>query len=101
MRSVGGFHEGYDGSQDHDLVLRVTEQARRVVHVPEVLYHWRSVAGSTAADVNAKPYAAIAGVKAVQDHLDRLGIDADRRTGPVPASTRSPAASTRLAASRS
>ncbi len=83
VRSVGGFHEGYDGSQDHDLVLRVTEQARRVVHVPEVLYHWRSVAGSTAADVNAKPYAAIAGVKAVQDHLDRLGIDGTAGQGPV------------------
>ena len=41
VREVGGFHEGFDGSQDHDLVLRVTERARRVVHVPEVLYHWR------------------------------------------------------------
>jgi glycosyltransferase involved in cell wall biosynthesis len=83
VRAVGGFHEGYDGSQDHDLVLRVTERARKVVHVPEVLYHWRTVAGSVASDVNAKPYAAIAGERAVQHHLDRLGIDAEVGQGPV------------------
>jgi len=76
VRAVGRFHEGYDGSQDHDLILRVTEQARRVVHLPEVLYHWRTIPGSAAADLDAKPYAAIAGRQAVQDHLDRLGIDA-------------------------
>ena len=46
---VGGFRTGYDGSQDHDLVLRVAERARRVVHVPEVLYHWREVPGSASA----------------------------------------------------
>jgi O-antigen biosynthesis protein len=76
VRRVGGFREGYDGSQDHDLVLRVGEVARRVVHIPEVLYHWRAVAGSASADVNAKPYAFEAGRQAVQDHLDRVGIDA-------------------------
>ena len=83
VREVGGFREGFDGSQDHDLVLRVTERARKVVHVPEVLYHWRTVAGSTASDVDAKPYAAIAGQRAVQDHLDRLGIRAEVGQGPV------------------
>ncbi len=51
-----------------------TERARRVVHVPEVLYHWRAVAGSAAADPDAKPYAWIAGRKAVQAHMDRIGI---------------------------
>jgi GT2 family glycosyltransferase len=74
VREVGAFREGYDGSQDHDLALRVSERARRVTHVPEVLYHWRAVAGSTAADIDAKPYATIAGQRAVQDQLDRLGI---------------------------
>jgi len=74
VREVGAFREGYDGSQDHDLALRVSERARRVVHVPEVLYHWRAVAGSAAADINAKPYADDAGRRAVQDQLDRLGI---------------------------
>src|SRR5207302_1808929 len=68
---VGGFRLGFDGSQDHDLVLRVTERARRVVHVPEVLYHWRVVPGSTAGDPRAKTYAWDAGRRAVQDQLDR------------------------------
>ncbi|PFG32515.1 glycosyltransferase family 2 protein [Sanguibacter antarcticus] len=74
VKAVGAFHEGFDGSQDHDLVLRVTEQAREVVHVPEVLYHWRVVPGSAAGDPDAKPYAWIAGRKAVQAHIDRVGI---------------------------
>jgi O-antigen biosynthesis protein len=81
VRAVGGFHEGFDGSQDHDLVLRVTEQAREVVHIPEVLYHWRVVPGSAAGDAGAKPYAWIAGRKAVQAHLDRLGIEGDVQFG--------------------
>ena len=82
VREVGGFHEGFEGSQDHDLVLRVTERARKVVHVPEVLYHWRVVPGSAAGDPHAKPYAWTAGVKAVQAHLDRIGIDATAEFGP-------------------
>ena len=84
VREVGAFREGFDGSQDHDLVLRVTERARRVVHVPEVLYHWRAVEGSTAADIEAKPYADDAGVRAVQEHLDRLGIAARALSGAEP-----------------
>ena len=74
VKQVGGFREGFDGSQDHDLVLRVTELARRVVHIPRVLYHWRAVPGSAASDTFAKPYAQEAGRRAVQDQLDRLGI---------------------------
>jgi O-antigen biosynthesis protein len=84
VRRVGKFREGYDGSQDHDLALRVGEVARRVVHIPEVLYHWRAVVGSASADINAKPYATIAGAKAVQDHMDRLGLAAEVGQGPVP-----------------
>lgn len=82
VRAVGGFHEGFEGSQDHDLVLRVTERARKIVHVPEVLYHWRVVPGSAAGDPHAKPYAWTAGVKAVQAHLDRVGLDATADFGP-------------------
>lgn len=81
---VGGFRPGFDGSQDHDLVLRVTERARQVVHVPRVLYHWRGVEGSAAADPLAKPYAWEAGVRAVQDHLDRVGINARAEKGKFP-----------------
>ncbi|MBD3926647.1 glycosyltransferase [Nocardioides cavernae] len=84
VREVGGFREGFDGSQDHDLVLRVTERARRVVHVSEVLYHWRAVEGSTAVDIEAKPYADDAGRRAVQEHLDRVGIDARAVAGAEP-----------------
>jgi GT2 family glycosyltransferase len=81
---VGGFRDGYDGSQDHDLVLRVTERARSVVHVPSVLYHWREVPGSAAGDAEAKPWAWDAGVRAVQDHLERTGIPARASKGKVP-----------------
>jgi GT2 family glycosyltransferase len=73
---VGGFRPGYDGSQDYDLVLRVTERARHVRHLPVLGYHWRMGPESTAANPHAKPYAHEAGVRAVQDHCDRLGIDA-------------------------
>jgi O-antigen biosynthesis protein len=84
VRSVGAFREGYDGSQDYDLVLRVTEQARRIIHVPEVLYHWRVIPGSTAGDSEAKPYAYVAGQRAIQDHLDRLGIQGTVQIGQAP-----------------
>ena len=82
VREVGGFHEGFEGSQDHDLVLRVTERARKIVHIPKILYHWRVIPGSAAGDPHAKPYAWVAGVKAVQAQLDRLGIDATADFGP-------------------
>jgi len=84
VEEVGGFRAGYDGSQDHDLVLRVTEKARHVGHIPEVLYHWRAIAGSAASDENAKPYAWEAGVRAVDDHLQRVGIDARAVRGRAP-----------------
>jgi glycosyltransferase involved in cell wall biosynthesis len=88
VREVGGFRAGYDGSQDHDLVLRVTERARRVVHVREVLYHWRVVPGSAAGDTEAKPYAWVAGCRAVQDQLDRLAIPGTVSFGRVPGTYR-------------
>lgn len=84
VREVGGFREGFEGSQDHDLVLRVTERAREVVHIPKVLYHWRVVPGSAAGDPDAKPYAWVAGRKAVQEHLDRVGIRAVAEFGDAP-----------------
>ena len=71
---VGGFREGYEGSQDHDLALRVTEVARRVGHLVGVHYHWRVVPGSAAGAPDAKPYTQSAGLRAVNDHLARVGI---------------------------
>ncbi|QAY63380.1 glycosyltransferase [Xylanimonas allomyrinae] len=82
VREVGAFREGFDGSQDHDLALRVTEKAREIVHVPEVLYHWRAVDGSTAADENAKPYTWEAGRRAVAEHCRRTGLAARVALGP-------------------
>lgn len=74
VRAVGGFDGRYDGAQDHDLILRVSEQARQVVHVPRCLYSWRILPGSTAHDITEKPYAWANGARAVQAHMDRLGI---------------------------
>lgn len=84
VREVGGFREEFAGSQDHDLVLRASERARRIVHVPEVLYHWRVLPGSAALGVEEKPYAWEAGKRAVQAHLDRLGMRASAELGPRP-----------------
>ena len=76
VRELGGFRVGYEGAQDHDLVLRCTQGLgpEEVIHIPHVLYHWRQHDGSTASGAQAKPYAVAAGVRAVQDHLDRLGV---------------------------
>ena len=73
VRQVGGFREGYEGSQDHDLILRCTERLRpgQIRHVPKVLYHWRAIPGSTALSRDAKDYASSAGARAVADHLER------------------------------
>ncbi len=73
--TAGGYREGYEGSQDWDLTLRVSERvpAAQVRHIPHVLYHWRVHASSTAALVSAKPYAVDAGRRAVNDHLERTG----------------------------
>jgi GT2 family glycosyltransferase len=80
---VGGFRDGFDGAQDHDLVLRASEQARRIVHIPQVLYHWRMHPHSTASNKGSKTYAFDSGKRAVQEHLSRQGIDAAVHDGPV------------------
>lgn len=79
VERVGGFREGFDGSQDHDLALRVTEQARRIVHVPRICYHWRESDTSTALNPGSKDWAYDAGVRAVESHLERCGIPATAR----------------------
>lgn len=69
------FRTKFDGSQDHDMILRLTDRAEHIVHVPKLLYYWRSHAGSVASDINAKPYAIEAAKGAVADHLRRHGYD--------------------------
>ena len=77
VTEVGGFREGFDGSQDYDLILRIVELAKSIRHIPEVLYHWRVVEGSTALDQFAKPYAFEAARRAVDEHLKRRNIEAE------------------------
>jgi GT2 family glycosyltransferase len=77
VEEVGGFDQDFEGSQDWDLVLKVTERARGIVHIPRVLYHWRMIATSAASGgEEAKPYAFEAGQRAVQSHCDRIGLAA-------------------------
>ncbi len=73
LERVGGFRGEFDGAQDYDLVLRLTEEAECVVHIPKVLYHWRSHEASTAANPMSKLYAYEAGRRAVEAHLKRCG----------------------------
>ena len=73
---VGPFRTGFDGAQDYDLILRATEVARKVVHIPKILYHWRVVQGSTAGSVDAKPYIFDSAKRAVEEHCERIGISA-------------------------
>ena len=79
MNQVGGLREAYAGAQDYDLVLRVIEHVTpaQIVHVPFILYHWRAHAGSTAtADLTIKPYAMLAGERALNDHFKRTQVSA-------------------------
>ena len=73
---IGGFRGEFNGAQDYDIILRAVEQAKRVYHIPKVLYHWRMNETSTAADPASKLYAYESGEKALQEHYDRLGIKA-------------------------
>jgi GT2 family glycosyltransferase len=73
VESVGGFRAGFEGSQDYDLVLRVTEQTDRIFHIPEVLYHWRVHSGSVTSGAQAKPYAYDAALKALNEAMARRG----------------------------
>ncbi len=76
VEEVGGFREGFDGAQDHDLVLRLSEVADEVAHVDEILYHWRQAPTSVSSSSDNKPWAFDAGRRAVADHCERVGINA-------------------------
>ncbi len=71
---VGWFSSEFDGSQDYDLILRLTEQAKKIVHIPKVLYYWRAHRNSTAANISAKPYTIESAKKALTQHLKRQGL---------------------------
>lgn len=73
---VGGFRTKYDGSQDHDMILRLTSASKKIVHIPELLYFWRSHKNSVAMDIGSKMYAVESGINLVKDHLKEKGIEA-------------------------
>ncbi len=74
QRAGARFSDKYEGSQDYDMILRLTEKADRIAHIPKVLYYWRAHQNSTAENAAAKPYTMSAGRKAVADHLERVGL---------------------------
>ncbi len=75
FEQVGAYEDSrFDGAQDFDLILRLSEKANKVHHIPKVLYYWRGHAGSTASDMSTKMYAFEAGRNAIQAHLQRVGL---------------------------
>ena len=80
----GGFRSEFDGSQDFDLVLRLTEKAKMIVHIPKVLYYWRAHKNSVAESVSAKPYVVEAAKKAIGEHLKRVGLEGEALDSKVP-----------------
>lgn len=84
LDSVGYFRSEYDGSQDYDLILRLTEKAKRVFHIRKILYYWRAHKNSVAQDVGAKPYTVTAAKKALAAHLERCGLKGEVLDSSVP-----------------
>ncbi len=79
--TVGGLDTSLDGAQDFDMVLRLVELTDKIVHIPKILYHWRSIATSTAADPEAKGYAGQAGKTALEEALERRKIEGEVLSG--------------------
>ncbi len=76
MDKLGGFRDKYNGAQDFDIIIRATENTKNIVHIPKILYHWRVHPNSTAMVADAKPYAYEAGIKVIEDHLERQNLKA-------------------------
>lgn len=77
INEIGGFRKEFDGAQDYDLFLRISEKTNKIIHIPKVLYHWRVHNLSTAQNMDTKMYAIEAGRKAIQEHCNRIGLQAD------------------------
>ena len=84
LREIGGFREGFEGSQDYDLALRCVARLRpdQIRHIPQLLYHWRMVEGSLADEPDAKPYARHAARHALNSYLRERGIGAEAEACP-------------------
>tara|TARA_R110002073_G_scaffold103386_11_gene234001 strand:+ start:7172 stop:9454 length:2283 start_codon:yes stop_codon:yes gene_type:complete len=91
VEHLGGFREGgYEGAQDFDLMLRATERLTpdQIQHIPHILYHWRASSNSTVLDHSNKSYSTEAGIKALQDHIERLELDAEVEPSEIPTAYR-------------
>jgi len=75
VEQLGGCRKGYDGAQDYDLTLRITERTEKIYHIPKVLYHWRTLSDSTSLNPDSKEYAYLSGKRCLEDALKRRGID--------------------------
>ena len=75
VKKAGGFRQEFDGAQDHDFIFRCVEIARKVGHIPEILYHWRTHKASTADNPASKMYAFDVGKRAIEAHLERTGTE--------------------------
>jgi len=76
LQAIGGFRSGYEGAQDYDVLLRITEKTNRIAHAPKILYHWRMGDTSSASSAGAKPFASERGRRAIEDALKRRGHEA-------------------------
>lgn len=76
LEQVGRFRKEFDGSQDHDMILRLTEKAQKIVHIPQILYYWRSHPNSVSLNLASKSYAVDAGIRAVEESIKRCGMSA-------------------------
>ncbi|MBO5398597.1 MAG: glycosyltransferase [Clostridia bacterium] len=81
LEKVGMFDDGFNGAQDYDLILRLTENSKNIIHISKILYHWRAAEGSTADVADNKPYAFEAGRRAVEAHIKRLGLEGKVENG--------------------
>lgn len=85
---VGGFRSEFDGSQDYDIFLRLTEKAKKIVHLPKILYYWRCHGASVASDVTAKLYTLSSARAALLEHLERVGLKGRVEDSRVPSTYR-------------
>ena len=83
-KTIGGFRSEFDGSQDYDMILRLTEKAKTIVHIPKILYYWRCHKASVASDISAKPYTLVAAKKALDEHLVRVGLSGKSEDSRIP-----------------
>lgn len=88
LDKVGRFRSAFDGSQDYDMILRLTEKAKHVEHIPRILYYWRAHASSVASDISAKPYTLDAAKRALSEHMERVGLSGEVTDARVPSTYR-------------